>query len=121
MIARQHEDVLDPATTQNGEILEHGVGSALIPVFANLLLRRQNIDVFIEAAIKETPAPLKCSIKLCALYCVATPILRIPELTQFDKVKSIIRNLPPKGTAGLLRLFVNCINRLPRPPARTRA
>ena len=31
-----------------------------------------------------------------SLYCVITPIRRIPELTQLDSAKSMIRNLPPK-------------------------
>jgi len=32
----------------------------------------------------------------CDLYWVATPIRRIPELTQFESAKSMMRNLPPK-------------------------
>ena len=56
-------------------------------------------------------------IRLCALYCVATPIRRMPELTQLERGKSIMRNLPPKGTAGLARQSVSCRRRLPRPPA----
>ena len=35
-------------------------------------------------------------IRLCALYCVATPIRRMPELSAFDSAKSMIRALPPK-------------------------
>jgi hypothetical protein len=38
---------------------------------------------------------------------------------QFDSVKSMMRNLPPNGTAGLERQSVSCIRRLPRPPAST--
>jgi hypothetical protein len=43
----------------------------------------------------------------------------MPELSAFDRAKSMIRDLPPKGTAGLARLSVSSSNRLPRPPART--
>ncbi len=39
----------------------------------------------------------------CDLYCVSTPMRRIPELTQFDSGKSMMRYLPPFGTAGLAR------------------
>jgi hypothetical protein len=49
------------------------------------------------------------------------PILRMPELTQLDKGKSIILNLPPKGTAGLARQSVMFINLEPRPPAKISA
>jgi len=30
-------------------------------------------------------------------------IWRMPEFTQFDSTKSMMRNLPPKGVAGLQR------------------
>src|SRR5437867_1133876 len=60
-------------------------------------------------------------IRLCDLYCVATPMRRIPELTQLDSGKSMMRNLPPKGTAGLARQSVRFLSRLPRPPARINA
>ena len=35
-------------------------------------------------------------IRLCALYWVATDILRMPEFSAFDSAKSMIRALPPK-------------------------
>ena len=38
----------------------------------------------------------KCRIRLCALYCVATPMRRMPELIALDSAKSMIRALPPK-------------------------
>jgi glucose-1-phosphate adenylyltransferase len=55
------------------------------------------------------------------LYWVKTPTLRMPELIQLDKGKSIIRNLPPNGTAGLARQSVIFFNRDPRPPAKINA
>ena len=58
-------------------------------------------------------------IRLCALYCVATPMRRMPEFSAFDSAKSMIRDLQPKYTAGLARRSVSSISRLPRPPART--
>ena len=35
-------------------------------------------------------------IRLCALYCVATAMRRMPELSAFDSAKSMMRDLPPK-------------------------
>src|SRR5690606_8748210 len=58
-----------------------------------------------------------CCISECALYCVSTKIWRMPELTQLDSGKSMIRNLPPKGAAGFARLAVRSPRREPRPPA----
>ncbi len=38
----------------------------------------------------------KCRIRLWALYWVATAMRRMPELSAFDKAKSMMRDLPPK-------------------------
>ncbi len=67
------------------------------------------------------PAQPRCTwrMRLCALYCVAMPMRRMPELTQFDSVKSMMRNLPPNGTAGFARQSVSARSRSPRPPAST--
>jgi hypothetical protein len=32
----------------------------------------------------------------CALYCVATPMRRMPELIALDRAKSMMRLIPPK-------------------------
>ena len=61
----------------------------------------------------------KWRIRLCALYCVATPMRRMPEFNALDSAKSMMRDLPPKYTAGFARMSVNSISRLPRPPAST--
>src|SRR5574341_383732 len=45
----------------------------------------------------------------------------MPELTQFDNGKSIIRYLPAKGTAGFVRFAVSTPKREPSPPARITA
>src|SRR3954469_8837573 len=41
----------------------------------------------------------------------------MPEFTQFDRTKSMMRNLPPTGGAGLQRFSVSALRRSPRPPA----
>jgi hypothetical protein len=45
----------------------------------------------------------------------------MPEFTQFDSTKSMMRNLPPNGVAGLHRFRVSAFRRSPRPPAITTA
>src|SRR3954467_8492495 len=55
------------------------------------------------------------------LYCVRTTTLSIRELTQFDRVKSMIRYLPPNGTAGFARTDERIDRRSPSPPARMTA
>src|SRR3954467_1022192 len=60
-------------------------------------------------------------IRLCALYWVATPMRRMPELRAFESAKSMIRAVPPKCTAGLARRSVSSRSREPRPPASTSA
>jgi hypothetical protein len=51
------------------------------------------------------------------LYCVSTPTSKMPEFTQFDSVKSMMRYLPPNGTAGFARFSESRHRREPRPPA----
>src|SRR4051812_3829012 len=55
------------------------------------------------------------------LYCVRTTTSSISELTQFESVKSMIRYLPPNGTAGLARTWERIERRSPSPPARMTA
>ena len=55
------------------------------------------------------------------LYWVSTTTSSMPELTQFDSVKSMIRYLPPNGTAGFARTEDRIDSRSPSPPARTTA
>src|SRR5215813_2908800 len=62
-----------------------------------------------------------CSFKECGRYCVRIITSEIPELTQLDSVKSMIRYLPANGTAGLARFSVSTPRREPSPPARMTA
>ena len=54
-------------------------------------------------------------------YWVRMPTVSIPELTQLERGKSIIRYFPPKGTAGFAVFSVNTFRRLPCPPASSMA
>ena len=55
------------------------------------------------------------------LYWVRTTTLSMPEFTQLDSVKSMIRYLPPNGTAGFARTEDRIDSRSPSPPARITA
>src|ERR1700719_4007230 len=57
-------------------------------------------------------------LRLSALYCVSTKTRRKLELMQFERVMSMMRYSPPKGTAGLARSRVSGHKRSPWPPAR---
>jgi hypothetical protein len=41
------------------EVLEHRVRRTLVPVFADLLLGRQDVDELVEAAVEEAPSALQ--------------------------------------------------------------
>lgn len=60
----------------------------------------------------------KCLCSEWDLYWVSTSMRRSPECRQLLRVKSIIRYLPPKGTAGFARYRVSGCSRSPAPPAR---
>ena len=81
----------------------------------------EELDELVETAVEKAPAALTCRLRLCDLYCVQMPMRRIPEFTQFDNAKSMIRNLPPNGSDGFARQLVSSARRLPLPPARMSA
>ena len=53
--------------------------------------------------------------------CVNSGIFDIGVLTQFESVKSMMRYLPPNGTAGFARRSDSRHRRVPTPPARMNA
>jgi hypothetical protein len=59
VIARKHQHVLRPVAPDQIEILEYRIGRSQIPVLADLLLGRQDVDEFVEAAVEEAPAALQ--------------------------------------------------------------
>src|SRR5215831_5977999 len=62
-----------------------------------------------------------CSFREWGRYCVRIMTSEIPEFTQFESVKSMIRYLPANGTAGFARFSVSTPSREPSPPARITA
>src|ERR1700690_2975373 len=62
------------------------------------------------------PMPM-WSLRERGLYWVRTTTLSMSEFTQLESAKSMIRYLPPKGTAGLARIDERMESRSPSPPA----
>src|SRR5947209_6848931 len=58
-----------------------------------------------------------CWLSECGRYCVSTATLYMPELTQLESVKSMMRYLAANGTAGLERSSLKTDKRVPAPPA----
>ena len=58
MVATQHQRVLRSDLAQQFQVLEDGVGGAAVPVVAELLLRRHDVDILAQAGLEETPAVL---------------------------------------------------------------
>src|SRR5919108_2749546 len=70
-------------------------------------------------SIEENRQPREmCVLSESDLYCVSTFMRRTPELAKFERTKSMIRYLPPNGTAGFARSWVSGASLLPSPPAR---
>jgi hypothetical protein len=77
-------------------------------VLRPLLLRRHHVDELAELAAQVAPAALHVLDQRLAPCTASAPqICRMPEFTQFDSTKSMMRNLPPKGVAGLQRCAVS--------------
>ena len=77
--------------------------------------------ISLSSARKKLQPRCRWRMSECDLYCVTTAMRRMPEFRQFESAKSMMRNLPPKYTAGLARRSVSCLSREPRPPASTSA
>jgi len=91
VVACKDGDVLRPVAQQQVDVRVDGIGGAPVPHGLEPLLRRQQLDEFVEPAVEKTPGRCRWPIRLCALYCVHTPTRRRPELTQFDSAKSMMR------------------------------
>ena len=91
VVARQHDQVIRVLAFDRVEVLIDGVGRSEIPVFADALLRRQDLDELAEL-LRDTPQPIRMwRLSDSDLYCVAMKIRRRPELMQLLSVKSMIR------------------------------
>src|ERR1035438_3606311 len=71
-----------------------------------------------HSGLKMDQPSRRCLCREWDLYWVSTRTRRRPECRQLERVKSMTRYLPPKGTAGFARSAVNGCRRDPLPPAR---
>lgn len=58
VVAGQHQHQVGRRFVEQLEVLEHGVGCSAVPVVANLLLRRHQVDELAQGQFQETPAVL---------------------------------------------------------------
>jgi hypothetical protein len=63
VIARQDQQVVALALFNRVDVLVDGVGRSLIPVFVQPLLRRQDIDKFVEFSTEEAPAKIHVTVE----------------------------------------------------------
>lgn len=59
VVAGEHQDIFWPVASDQTPVLIHRIGRALVPVLADLLLRRQDVDEFVKASIQKAPAALQ--------------------------------------------------------------
>ena len=80
------------------------ISRALIPIFADPLLGRDGGDVFPQFGVENIPARSDMAIERVGFILDQDgDLVRSPEFRQLLSVKSMIRYLPPNGTAGLAR------------------
>ena len=120
VVAGQHDDVVRAIAVDDVDVLIDRIGGAGVPlVLRRALAGGQDIEALVALGLRKAQPRCRWRIRLWALYWVATAMRRMPELSALDSAKSMMRVLPPKKTAGLARLSVSSISRLPRPPAST--
>ena len=90
----------------------------LVPRAVHALLRRQQLDELVEASgAGSSSRAARARMSWCALYCVQDArCAGCPSSRSSTAGKSMMRNLPPNGVAGLARCSVRCLSRAPRPP-----
>ncbi len=104
------------------DVLINGVGCPLVPLFIDPLLRRHNIDVFIQLTAKIVLPSRSIWRSNWSLY-----ILRQDEQLSKSTVEAIREDKiddavdSTERDAGLARSRVNGSNRVPLPPARITA
>ncbi len=99
--------------------MEQCIGRAFVPFATFTHLRRDDRNKLPNSGLKIDQPSRKCFCKEWDLYCVSTKIRRRPECKQLVRVKSIMRYLPPNGTAGFALSSVRGDKREPIPPAKT--
>ena len=97
VVAGEQHDELRRIALDDVDVLIDRVGRAEIPHgLGDALPRGQDVETLVASGRKKFQPRCKWRIRLCALYCVATAMRRMPELSALDKAKSMMRDLPPK-------------------------
>ncbi len=63
VVSGQNQHVIGTCLFDRIDVLVDGVGRALIPVFVDPLLRRQDVDEFVEFAAEESPAEVQMPVE----------------------------------------------------------
>jgi hypothetical protein len=103
-----------------------GIGHSCVMPAGKLLALGQNLVEMPPPSrwVLTVTEPLRlCGIQHLSPACCSTetPMRRMPELSALDSAKSMMRDVPPKCTAGFARQSVSSSKRLPLPPANTYA
>ena len=102
------------------DVLGHRVGGAEIPlVLGDALRGRQDVEALVALRAEEVPAALQMAdqaVRLVLGRDADAPDAGVDRVRQREVDDA---DLPPKNTAGLARLSVSSLSRLPRPPAST--
>ena len=97
VVAGQDDHELGPVGLDDVDVLVDRVGGALVPLVSETRwLAGRMSKLSLRSGRKKFQPRCRWRIRLCALYWVATPMRRMPELSALDSAKSMIRALPPK-------------------------
>ena len=91
VIARQHDHVARVLAHDRVEVLVDRVGRALIPVLADALLRRQDLDELAELLRDDAPAHADVPVERQRLVLRGDEDAAQPELMQLLSAKSMMR------------------------------
>ena len=114
VIARKDEQRVDAPVPYVRQHLANGIGRALKPLRALGRLFGGEVSQKHRRTTKRWCA--RWAFSEAELYCVSTKMRITSELMQFEIGMSTSRYLPPSGTAGFERSFVNGNRREPAPP-----
>ena len=105
------------------EVLEHRIGGPPVPLGDPPAgdVRLEQADAALVAVEVPRPADADVVVERARVVLRQDDDVVMSELTQFESVKSMIRYLPPNGTAGLARFYDRIESRSPSPPARITA
>ena len=97
VVAGQDDHELGIVALDDVDVLVDRVGGALVPLVSETRwLAGRMSKLSLRSGRRKFQPRCRWRIRLCALYWVATPMRRMPELSALESAKSMIRVLPPK-------------------------